>query len=199
MEIQRKNKSYDKRQLVITIDKKKYYAEPCCGWFSIDTSNLEIRATIREIVMNNLYWLLGRDCDIETWAEYIRQRNGTLDGQNNYMLDEDNIDNLDVELIRVKTRSGESKFVSKDSTVLDFAFKIHKDLGLGFKYAIVNNSKTKAPPYTKIYEDDQVEIVVDKDENGEILVNAELKWFAYVNTDFAKKVLIKYFEKQQNF
>lgn len=71
MEIQRKNKSYDKRQLVITIDKKKYYAEPCWGWFSIDTSDLEIRATIRDIVMDNLYWLLGRDCDMETWAEYI--------------------------------------------------------------------------------------------------------------------------------
>lgn len=71
MEIRRKNKSYDKRKLVITIEKKKYYAEPCWGWFSIDTGNLEIRATIRDIVMDNLYWLLGRDCDIETWAEYI--------------------------------------------------------------------------------------------------------------------------------
>ena len=135
---------------------------------------------------------------IETLMEYIKQRNGSLDGQNNYMLDEDNIDNLDVELIKVKTRSGETKFISKGSTVLDFAFKIHKDLGFGFKYAIVNNSKTKAPPYTKIYEGDQVEIVVEKDEFGEILNNAELKWFAYVNTDFAKKVLIKYFERKQN-
>ncbi|MBQ8615155.1 MAG: HD domain-containing protein [Clostridia bacterium] len=133
---------------------------------------------------------------IETFAEYIKHRNGTLDGQNNYMLDDDNIDNLDVELIRVKTRSGETKFISKGSTVLDFAFKIHKDLGFGFKYAIVNNSKTKAPPYTKIYEGDQVEIVVDKNESGEICNNAELKWFAYVNSDLAKKVLIKYFEKQ---
>ena len=133
---------------------------------------------------------------IETVAEYVKQRNGTLDGQNTDLLDDDNIDNLDVELIKVKTRSGETKFISKGSTVLDFAFKIHKDIGFGFKYAIINNSKTKSPPYTKLYEGDQVEIVVNKNALGEIENNAELKWFAYVNTDFAKKVLIKYFQKK---
>ncbi len=132
---------------------------------------------------------------IESFSEYIKQRNGTLDGQNNDMLDDDNIDNLDVDLIRVKTCSGEIKFISKGSTVLDFAFKIHKEIGMGFKYAIVNNSKTKCPPYTKLYEGDKVEIIVEKDSKGEIKNNAELKWFAYVNTDFAKKVLIKYFER----
>lgn len=129
---------------------------------------------------------------------YIKQRNGTLDGQNYYMLDDDNINNLDVELIKVKTRSGENKFIQKGSTVLDFAFKIHRELGFGFKYAYVNDSKTKSPPFTRIYEGDKVEIVVDKDDLGEIVNNAELKWFAYVNTDYAKKVLIKFFERKSD-
>ena len=80
--------------------------------------------------------------------------------------------------------------------MLDFAFKIHKDIGFGFKYAIVNNSKTKSPPYTKLYEGDKVEIVIDKNSNGTIKNNAELRWLAYVNTDFAKKNLIKWFEKK---
>ena len=78
--------------------------------------------------------------------------------------------------------------------MLDFAFKIHKEIGFGFKYAIVNDSKTKSPPYTKLFEGDKIEIVVEKDENDEIINNAELKWFAYVNSDFAKKCLIKFFE-----
>ena len=73
MDIKRKNKSYDKRQLVITINKKKYYVEPCFGWYSVSTSNLEIREIIREIVMDNLYWLLGRDCDIEEWEHRINR------------------------------------------------------------------------------------------------------------------------------
>ena len=130
------------------------------------------------------------------YQSYIKQRNGTLDGQNDYMLDDDNINNLDVELIKVKTMSGETKFIQKGSTALDFAFKLHRELGLGFKYAIINDSKTKSPPFTRIYEGDKVEIVVAKDGCGEIKNNAELKWFAYVNTDYAKKVLIKYFERK---
>ncbi|MBQ7798367.1 MAG: HD domain-containing protein [Clostridia bacterium] len=132
---------------------------------------------------------------IESLAEYIKQRNGTLDGLDSDMIDDDNLDSLDVELIRVITRSGEVKFIPKGSTVLDFAFKIHRDVGFGFKYAIVNNSKTKFPPYTKVYEGDKIEIVLDKKSSGEIKNNAELKWLAYVNTDLAKKYLIKYFEK----
>ena len=131
---------------------------------------------------------------IESVADYIIQRNGTLDGYDSNMLDDDNLDSLDVELIKVKTRSQESRYIQKNSTALDFAFKIHKDIGFGFKYAIINGSKTKSPPHTKLYSDDVVEIVVDKDENGNIINNAELKWFAYVNTDFAKKCLIKFFE-----
>ena len=130
-------------------------------------------------------------------TDYALLSNGTLDGQDSEMLlDEDDLDTLEEELIKVKTRSNEIKYLPKGSTVLDFAFKIHKDIGFGFKYAIVNGSKTKSPPYTKIYDDDKVEIVVEKDDNGNILNRAELKWLAYVNTEFAKKNLIKYFERK---
>jgi GTP pyrophosphokinase len=133
---------------------------------------------------------------VESTNDYFLQRNGTLDANENNFFDDDNLDSLEIELMRVKTRSGEVKFIQKNSTVLDFAFKIHKDIGFGFKYAIINDSKTKSPPYTKLYEGDKVEIVVNKDENGKIITNTELKWFAYVNTDFAKKCLIKFFESK---
>lgn len=133
---------------------------------------------------------------VESISEYVIQRNGTTDGYVINFLDDDNIDNLDVKLIKVKTRSNEVKFIPQNSTVLDFAFKIHRDVGFGFNYAIINDSKTKCPPYTKLIEGDKVEIIVDKDDNGEIKNNAELKWFAYVNTDLAKKYLIKYFESK---
>lgn len=131
---------------------------------------------------------------VQSVSDYIVKRNGTLEGQDN-MIDDDNLDSLDVDLIKVKTRSGDNRFIAKGSTVLDFAFKLHKEIGFGFQYAIINGSKTKAPPYTKLYDGDKVEIFVDKSEDGAIKNKAELKWLAYVNTDFAKKVLIKYFEK----
>lgn len=126
-------------------------------------------------------------------SDYILLRNGTLIGQDiKALIDEDDIDDL----IKVKTRSGEIKYIPKSSTVLDFAFRISSDLGFGFKYAIVNNSKTKCPPFTKVFAGDTIEIVVEKDANNEIINRAELKWLAYVNTDYAKKNLIKYFERK---
>lgn len=130
-----------------------------------------------------------------TENEYSIVKVGSTDGQNLDKIDEDNINELDVDLIRVKTRSGEIKYIPKGSTVLDFAFKIHKDVGFSFKYAIVNDSKTKLPPYTKLNEGDKVEIVTSKDDQGDPTNNAQLKWLAYVNTELAKRVLIKYFEK----
>ena len=130
-------------------------------------------------------------------SEYQLQRNGTLQGQDDDLWNEDNLDELSVELIKVVTRSGDELFMPKGSTVLDFAFKIHREIGLGFKYAIINNSKTKSPPYTKLYDGDKVEIMVEKDKAGEIKNNAELRWMLYVNTDFAKKSLIKHFEKNK--
>lgn len=127
--------------------------------------------------------------------EYQKLRIGTLDGRFNEIIDEDNINNLDSDIIKVKTRSGEIKYMPKYSTVLDFAFKIHKDIGFAFKYAIINDSKTKFPAYTKINENDKIEIIVDKNSNGELVNNAKLRWLAYVNTELAKKILIKWFEE----
>lgn len=127
--------------------------------------------------------------------EYISNLVGTLDGQIKDIIEDYNIDNLSQELIKIKTRSGEIKYMPKGSTALDFAFKIHKSIGFGFKYAIINNSKTKSPPYTKLYDGDKIEIIIDKDDNGDIVPNVEIRWLAYVSTDLAKKVLIRYFEK----
>ena len=69
--IKLKYKSYDKRKIVFSIDKKTYYVEPCWGWYSVSTSDIEVRTVVRDVVMNNLYWLLGRGCDIETWKESL--------------------------------------------------------------------------------------------------------------------------------
>ncbi len=131
---------------------------------------------------------------ILTENEYTMVKVGTADGQNLDKIDEENINELDVDLIRVKTRSNEIKYIPKGATVLDFAFKIHRDIGFSFKYAIVNDSKTKLPPYTKLNEGDKVEIITEKDANGKTKNNAQLRWLAYVNTELAKKVLIKHFE-----
>lgn len=130
---------------------------------------------------------------IMTKNEYRICQIGTLDGQ--VEIDENDEEELGSDWIRVKTRSGERKYMPKDATVLDFAFKLHEDLGFGFDYAVINKSKTKFPPYTKLNDGDQVEIMVVRDSNGEIKNKAQIKWLAYANTEQAKRKLIKYFEK----
>lgn len=128
--------------------------------------------------------------------EYIKQRIGTLDGQINNLLDDDTTHNIATEYIKVATRSGEIMYIPKDSTALDFAFKIHNDVGFGFKFAIINNGKNKCPAYTKLNDGDQISIFYDRDNDNNIINVAELRWLAYVNTDLAKRQLIKYFEKK---
>lgn len=123
--------------------------------------------------------------------EYKKAMLGNIEMCNLSKIDEDNIHQFDIRLIEIKTQSGDSVFIAKDSTVLDFAFKLDKNLGFGFKYAIINDSKTKIPPYTKLYDGDRVEIVADKDFKN----NPKLRWLAYVNTELAKKTLIRWFEK----
>lgn len=137
-------------------------------------------------VMYNIYHLTNSEESIMTFGtdEQVKE------------VDIENTHEITTDFIRVKSRSGEIFFISENSTVLDFAFKIHKELGLAFKYATLNNSPTKHPPYTKINDGDMINIVTERDEKtGKVIFCPELKWLAYVNTENSKKALIKYFEK----
>ena len=129
-------------------------------------------------------------------SDYVEQQSGAVSDEINDIFDNDELDDLESDLIKVKTRSGEVKYIQRGSTVLDFAFKIHKDIGFGFKYAKINDSKTQNPPYTKLLENDTIEIIVDKNSDGTIKQNAQIKWFAYVQTELAKKCLVKHFESK---
>ena len=72
--IVRRNKSYDKRKLVIydNNDKKIVEASPWCGWFSWSNSfpyktEPDSWKICRFEVLKNLYWLIGEDCDEFEW------------------------------------------------------------------------------------------------------------------------------------
>ncbi len=133
-----------------------------------------------------------------TKKNFFEHRIGTTEGLNLDLLDDVNTHKIITSFIKVRSATDEIIYMPEGSTVLDFAFKICKDIGLGFKYAIINDSKIKQPPYTVLKENDKVEIFVERNKYNEIKNKAELKWFAYVETDYAKKLLIKYFEKRIN-
>ena len=62
-------KAYDKRKLQV-YDDKKFLGEITVfhGWISISRENHDI---LRKFAMENLWWLLGKDCDKETWVEDV--------------------------------------------------------------------------------------------------------------------------------
>lgn len=130
-----------------------------------------------------------------TSSEYMYRNIGTDQYLNE--IDEKNTHEIIVKQIKVKTRSGEVRFIAENSTVLDFAFSIHDDLGFSFDYASIN-SRTKMPPYKKLNNGDWIEIFTHRDENNKPIYCPKFKWLAYVNTESAKKKLIKYFEKLYN-
>lgn len=90
--------------------------------------------------------------------------------------------------IKVFRKDGTAEIVEKGITVLDFAFKIHEDLGLHFGGAILNKNNRPLPAYTVISNGDTVEII--KSEK----ITADLNWFRYLKTDLAINYLIKYFK-----
>jgi hypothetical protein len=62
---------------------------------------------------------------------------------------------------------------------------------------LINKSPNPKPPYTRLVEGDQVVVYNETDsKTGLLKPIAEIRWFAYVNSENAKKVLIKYFEKK---
>lgn len=77
--VKKLNKNYSKRRLQIK-DGNKVIDEitPFFGWYSheknIKKYEESIIKEIRKLTVENLYWLLGRDCDFEDWTQFIEHR-----------------------------------------------------------------------------------------------------------------------------
>lgn len=72
----RKNKTYKNRILKIYDGKKLVNeATPWMGWYCWSKSfdDMVTYAVCRRKVLENLYWLLGRDCDKDEWLKTIEQ------------------------------------------------------------------------------------------------------------------------------
>lgn len=127
-------------------------------------------------------------------SEFTIYRNGALDGTVTDIIDEDFEREIISDYIRVKTKTEEILLLPKNSTVLDFAFKIHNDFGFSCKFAHLNDSPAKTPIWAKLSDGDKVDLVIETDETGMAKNIAKLKWITYVNNEKSKKMLVKYFE-----
>lgn len=130
-------------------------------------------------------------------TDYTKYTNGSAFGTDIENIQTTELNEVVSEYINVYTRSGELVRMEKNSTVLDFAFRLHQDLGFSCKYATINKSPTQQPLYTKLFDGDKIDLVLETDKTtGEKKNIAKIRWLAYVKTDYAQKALIRYFEKQ---
>ncbi|MBQ0065053.1 MAG: HD domain-containing protein [Firmicutes bacterium] len=113
----------------------------------------------------------------------------------------DDIDNLLNIKIPVYRRDGSKVEIEDGATALDFAFMIHKEIGLCAKYAIINNI---IPPEEKKLESlshviapgDRVDIVSDSSKDGQQIYHATFEWFNFIQTVRARNYLIRYFKEK---
>lgn len=144
------------------------------------------------------YFVIVDDMDImyrlfvRTELEYQRYLYGSIIEENN-SLTISNINELDPretynEKIKVFRRDSTAMYIDKNATVLDFAFHIHSELGFHFKYALIDESKTQLPLYTRLNEGDTITVVASND------VTPDITWFRHVKTRMAVNYLVHYFQ-----
>ncbi|MGD9901605.1 MAG: HD domain-containing protein [Spirochaetales bacterium] len=132
---------------------------------------------------------------LQTEKEHFQYDNGVVEGIEIPYDEELKEFEISENYIKVKTNIGEEVLMPERSTVLDFAFKIHNDFGFSCLGAYLNNSPNKVPVYTVLNNGDQVNLVINRDEgSSECIYIAKIKWLSYVNTEYSKKKLSKYFE-----
>ena len=127
--------------------------------------------------------------------DYLKYRNGTVAGIDLNFIDE-NSENISTNYITVRTRSDEKIIMPEGSTVLDFAFKIHKDFGFSVKHAFINDSPIKSPIYRRLADNDKINLVLEKDKDGHCKNISQIRWIMYAKTESAQKKLVRYFESQ---
>lgn len=128
---------------------------------------------------------------------FMEFRNGTTEGVDISFVDTEVTTEVVSNYIKIYTKDGNVIYMPENSTVLDFAFKIHQDFGFACKFAYLNDSPVKSPIYTKLSEGDKVELVIQKNiETGHTENIAQLRWIMYAKTETAQKYLVKYFENK---
>ena len=139
-------------------------------------------------VMDNMFRVFVR-----TEKSYQRYLFGNIIDED-YILSISDINETDPrdtynEKIKVFRKDGTGIMIDKDATVLDFAFYIHSELGYHFNYALLDESKTQLPAYTRLNEGDTITIVA----NEEIIPS--INWFKYIKTSRATALLVHWFQK----
>lgn len=82
--------------------------------------------------------------------------------------------------------------MEEGSTVLDYAFFVHSEMGLHFDYAIVNDSKKHVGVEYRLKNNDKVVIIMSN------IITANYNWFRHLKTHKALDHLIHYYKHKDS-
>ncbi len=97
-------------------------------------------------------------------------------------------DKLKIDTIDVYSPEHEKYIIQRHATALDFAYKIHEDIGSYAKYAYINGKKSSL--ITVLENNDNVNIVVDQSN-----IHINCLWLNIVTTKKAKDIIRSYCKK----
>jgi GTP diphosphokinase / guanosine-3',5'-bis(diphosphate) 3'-diphosphatase len=96
---------------------------------------------------------------------------------------------INLDNIFVFTPNGESIEMPKNSTILDFAFRIHTNLGFKCIGAKINDNQAVKSPRHLLETTQKIEILTSEN------IEPKIEWLDIVQTSRAKKAIISYFNK----
>ena len=132
------------------------------------------------------YWQYRTDTDNQTesgFDEWLKRINELLGSESDSTIDfvDTFTNDLFSDEIKVFTPQGKAITLPKHSTVLDFAYSIHSEVGNHSIAAHVNNQLVQLDH--KLKTGDQVEVITSEAQHP------QEKWFEFLNTAFAKSKL----------
>ena len=130
------------------------------------------------------YWAYRTDNQTESgFDEWLKRVNELISSESDSTLDfvDTFTNDLFSDEIKVFTPQGKAITLPKHSTVLDFAYNIHSEVGNHSIAAHVNNQLVQLDQ--KLKTGDQVEVITSEAQHP------QEKWFEFLNTAFAKSKL----------
>ncbi len=130
------------------------------------------------------YWAYRTDNQTESgFDEWLKRVNELISSESDNTLDfvDTFTNDLFSDEIKVFTPQGKAITLPKHSTVLDFAYNIHSEVGNHSIAAHVNNQLVQLDQ--KLKTGDQVEVITSEAQHP------QEKWFEFLNTAFAKSKL----------
>lgn len=130
----------------------------------------------------------GNDSEMDKWLTKVKEVLVSPDMNALELLDIIHSDLISSDIM-VFTPKGEQKSIKKGSTVLDFAYQIHTQIG---NKAIAAKVNMKLVPLSYILRTgDQVEIITAEDETP------KKEWLSFLQTRHAKNMVIDYFRPKK--